>query len=163
MMRKIREPKHIAEVIDKTSSVNLKNFLEFYKVSSAWPELAGRVSSRSRPVSLLKGKLKIVADSPSVAQEIMMMSGRIISEALSKGVKIESVLVNIGRVEPIVGSPLSLNEGNRHRFKPILRSYSIDDIERVKNRFNQKGLPKDVLDGLCRLYIAYNRRFNSLK
>ena len=153
MMRKIREPKHIAEVIDKTSSVNLKNFLEFYKVSSAWPELAGRVSSRSRPVSLLKGKLKIVADSPSVAQEIMMMSGRIISEAFSKGVKIESVLV---------GSR-SLNEGNRHRFKPILRGYSTDDIERVKNRFNQKGLPKDVLYGLCRLYIAYNRRFNSLK
>jgi hypothetical protein len=162
MRRKIREPKHIAEVIDKASSVNLKNFLEFYKVSSAWPELAGRVSSRSRPVSLLKGKLKIVADSPSVAQEIMMMSGRIISEALSKGVKIESVLVNIGRVEPIVESR-SLNEGNRHRFKPILRGYSTDDIERVKNRFNQKGLPKDVLDGLCRLYIAYNRRFNSLK
>ena len=54
MRRKIREPKHIAEVIDKTLSVNLKNFLEFYKVSSVWPELAGRVSSRSRPVNLLR-------------------------------------------------------------------------------------------------------------
>jgi len=155
-----REPKHIAEVINETSSVNLKNFLEFYKVSSAWPEFVGRISTRSRPVSLLKGKLKVVADSPSAAQEIKMMSGRIISGALLKGVKIESVLVNIGRVEPMVG-PRSLDEGDRHRFKPILRGCSTGDIEKVKSRFDQKDLPKDVLDGLCRLYIAYNRRFNS--
>jgi len=151
-------PEHLSKVFEKASSTHLKNCIDFYKIHNAWFEIAGKVSKRSKPISLQKGKLHIIADSPSVAQEINMMSGRIISQALSLGVQIDSLYVCIGNFKD--KAKTAKEAYNNSLVEPFTEDEILEGVEKVKDMFNDYGLPDDVVNSLRRLYVVYNKRFN---
>jgi len=150
-------PEHLSKVFERLSSTHMKNYLDFYKIHNAWFEITGKVSKRSKPISLQRGKLNIIADSPSVAQEINMMSGRIISKALSLGIRIDSLCVCIGNFKDKAKTP---KRDNNLQLKPFTEGDILEEVEKVKDMFNDYGLPDDVANSLRRLYVVYNKRFN---
>jgi len=152
-------PEHVSDVLERVSSRGFKDLFNFNKIKKEWDRFVGKASNKSRPVQLQGRKLQVIAASPLIAQEINMMMGHIISGALSLGIKIDSISVYVGNVSENNETP---HKNSVSRFKPIKEEGIAEEVERAKEKFKGKNLPDDILERLSRLYVIYNKRFNSL-
>jgi len=151
-------PEHVSKVLERELSKEFKDLLDFYRIKKTWAELVGMASNKSKPIQIQGRKLQVIAASPLIAQEINMRSGQIISRALSLGINIDSISVYVGNV---LDKDEMSHSSTVPRLKPLSEEDIAQEVERAKERFKGKNLSDDMIERLSRLYVVYNKRFNS--